>query len=113
MRDLDPGQGDRALVLADDRHDLIVGDQLLDGGAALLRYALMVLDHELERTAQHAAGVVDDLGCDFQPVLDLGCLAHRAWRREAQRDAELDRIRGGGVAGKSQKPEDEHAKVPE
>ena len=92
MRDLDRGQHVRALVLADHGHDLVAGDQLLDRRAGLFRNALGVLDDQLDRPAEDAAGVVDDLGGDFDAVLDLRALRHRAGRRLRHGDADLDRI---------------------
>ncbi len=100
MRHLDCRQHRRTLVLADDGDDLVAGDQLFDRGARLLGDSLGVLKNEFDRPAQHAARVVDDLGCDLDPVLDLGALRDRTGRRLGDGDADFDRVGGDGGLGK-------------
>src|SRR5690606_9804937 len=99
MGHFDFRQAHRALVTAGDRHDLVAGDQFLGGGAAFFRDALVVFVDDLERPAQHAALVVDDLGDDLDTVLDLGALHDRPGRRLGNADADHDgvgRHAGGG-----------------
>ena len=54
LADLADGDGDRALVGADDGADLFLGDQALGLGAALLRIGLVVGEHEPDLGAAEA-----------------------------------------------------------
>ena len=87
-------------MLADDADDFVAGDQLLDGGAGLLRQTLRILDDELDRPAEHAALIVEHFGDDFQSVLDLRALHHGTGRGLRHRHADLDRIRRVGACPK-------------
>src|SRR3546814_12391594 len=87
MRHFDFSQAHRTLVAAGNRHHLVAGDQLFDGGPAFFRDALVVFIDDLQGTAQYAALVVVDLGDDFDAVLDLGALNDRAGRRLGDPDA--------------------------
>ncbi|MGY4297370.1 hypothetical protein ACVWXN_005465 [Bradyrhizobium sp. i1.4.4] len=54
LADLADGDGDRALIGADDRGDLLLRDQALGLGAALLRIGLVVGEHEADFCAAEA-----------------------------------------------------------
>ena len=54
LADLADGDGDRALIGADDGADLLLGDQALGLGAALLRIGLVVGEHEADLGAAEA-----------------------------------------------------------
>ena len=101
VRDLDGGERRGALMLADDGDDVVARDQLLDRGAGFLRKSLRVFENELDLWPVHAAGVIDDLGGDFDAVLHLRALRDRAGGRLRDRDADLDRIGGECGVGKS------------
>ncbi|MNV43279.1 hypothetical protein D3C71_1349890 [compost metagenome] len=84
-------------------HDLVARNQLLGGGPAFFGDALIVLVHDLQRPAQHAALVVDHLRDNLHAILDLGALHHRSGRRLSDAHADQDGIgRQRGSAGDGQ-----------
>jgi hypothetical protein len=88
----DLGEADRALVAARQGDDLVAADELLDRGAALFRYALVVFVEELDRPPEDTAFGVDDVLEDLHPVLDLRALHHRARRRLREAHADEDGV---------------------
>ena len=84
LADLADGDGDRALIGADDGADLFLRDQALGLGAALLRIGLVIGEHETDlgaaETRQALAArqrqieivvLVDDLGRGLERLLRI------------------------------------------
>ena len=63
------GQADAARDAAGQEVDLLLPDQLAGGLHRLVRLELVVAEDELDRPAEHAAGVVDLLGRHQQAFL--------------------------------------------
>jgi len=88
---------------AADGDDLVLGDQALGLGAALLRIALMVGEHQLDLGAAEAGkagvlrrrqveimGIVDDVGCGLERVARVGAdLGGRSGQRPDAADQDL------------------------
>ena len=76
---------------ADDRHDLVLLDQLARRGDGLGVVGGVVLDDELDRVAVDAAGVVDLLDLGLEHVL-LGLAERRVRAGQGDDGADLDRL---------------------
>ena len=76
------------------RH-LVAGDQLLGDRGGFGRVALVVLDHELDLLAEHAALGVDLVGGDLGAVDDVGARrGEGAGQRLVDADLDVLRLRG-------------------
>ena len=109
LADLADGDGDRALVGADDGADLFLGDQALGLGAALLRIGLVVGEHEPDLGAAEAGQtfalrqrqieimvLVDDVGRGFERLLGVDAdLRAGAGQRIDHTDHHFGSLRAG------------------
>ena len=120
LADLADGDRDRALIGADDRTHLFLGDQALGLGAALLRIGLVIGEHEAHLGAAEtgeplAAGqrqieiviLVDDVRCRLERLLRVDAdlragsrqridhADHHFGRLRPCRDRQQRRARGG------------------
>ena len=84
LADLADGDGDRALIGADDGADFFLGDQALGFGAALLRIGLVIGEHQADLGAAEAGQalalgqrqieivvLVDDVGGGLERLLRI------------------------------------------
>ncbi len=100
MRHLDARERRGALVLARHGDNLVTRNQLLDRCTGLLRNALRILDDQLERPPEDAAGIVDHLHGHFGAIPHLHALGHGSGRRERDGQADFDGLlRDGPSAG--------------
>ena len=93
------GAGRRRVASGNRGHDLVLADQLVGDRHGLIGLVLVVVDHELDLLAQHAALLVDpvarDLRADRRRLAVGGC---RTGLRRVEADLDLR----GRVAGKQQ-----------
>ncbi len=92
------GERDTGVDVADDGDDLFLVHELLgDLHATLVLGLVVALDH-LQRSAEHAAGLVDFLHREANAVAHADAHRGRA-AGEGTVDADLDRVGSGGEAG--------------
>ena len=109
LADLADGDGDRALIGADDGADFFLGDQALGFGAALLRIGLVVGEHEADLGAAEAGEalalrqrqieivvLVDDVGRGLERLLRIDAdLRAGAGQRIDHADHHFGSLRAG------------------
>jgi hypothetical protein len=93
VRDFHFCEEHRAVELAGDRDDVLLGDEPFGRRRALLGLAAGVLKDDLDRPSEHAPLGVDLLGGEFGRLLHECAFGVAARRRQRPDPANLDRVR--------------------
>src|ERR1700738_5344172 len=92
VRDVDFGERDRAVELAEDRRDIVARNQAHGGGASFRRLTFRVFVEDLERLVVDPASLVDLLDAELDRVFHLLSAGKIPRRRERTDPTKHDRL---------------------